>query len=842
MTWKNIRLILLREVRDQLRDRRTLFLVLVLPLILYPGLAIGMLQMAMYLNEHPQVAVILGTENLPELPLIEEGRIAERWFYNPETAQKLLVVTDSPTIQDSVDLRLPGTSHLKKDELLNAARRVEQLAQTYRQLTEQLAPYDAKIADEAFWLASATNQQVKKTDIPADLDFKGLVEKRHQVHEQLVDEFANSKLQVLASIPAGYGQAIAQIDELLASKDFSNSKLRELPTLRPLVVRNRASDKSEVAYRRVRESFDFWEKGLLFHRLEAANLPMTVADPLNIVPLDIAGEQEVAANVWSKVFPAILVIMALTGAFYPAIDVAAGEKERGTMETLLICPATRSEIVLGKFLTVLLFSVATTVLNLISMGATSRYIVSVTQSAAQTSFGNMPLPTAMAICWMVVLLIPLAGLFSALSFALATFARSNKEGQYYLTPLFMVALGLTMFAMSPSIELSTTAGQSLFYCMMPIVGPALLLKALLVNTNGTGVLVFAFPVLMSSVGYTLLALWWAVEQFKSEDVLFRESERFDLGLWLNHLFRDKEPTPTTSEAVACFIIMMLLQFLSINAFGQSMVGVKPEDMGMKVIQLAVIQQIALIASPAIFMALLLTKSARQTLKLNWPKFSFLAAAIALPLALHPLANELLHALHQFFPQLPDAAKAAFATMADQSLPLAVVIGAFALTPAICEEVAFRGFILSGLSRGGRTGIAILLSSITFGIIHMIPQQVFNATLIGLVLGLIAVRSNSLLPGVLFHLCFNSMAVLHAQLSGHLLGQPESELGPARWFVSVTPEGIRYMPITLGVCAVSAFALIRWLIRQPHVKLPTSAAAEIGAPREMDDHQHAALTS
>lgn len=841
MTWKNIRLILLREVRDQLRDRRTLFLVLVLPLILYPGLAIGMLQMAMYLNEHPQIAVILGTEDLPPLPLMENGRIAERWFYNAETSQKLLIVTDSKEIQDSVDLQQTGASHLDKTELLAAARRVETLAQRYKQLTEELAPYDDKISDEAYWLANALNPSPKQKAIPSDLDFAGLVAERHSVHDKLVDEFVNSKLQVLVLIPKGYGKSLTEIDQLLASKDFSNAKLSEFPMLRPVVVRNRASDKSEVAYRRVREALDFWEKGLLFHRLDAANLPMTVADPLNVVPIDIAGEQEVAANVWSKVFPAILVIMALTGAFYPAIDVAAGEKERGTMETLLICPATRSEIVLGKFLTVLLFSVATTVLNLISMGATSRYIVSVTQAAAQTSFGNMPLPTPMAITWMVVLLVPLAGLFSALSFALATFARSNKEGQYYLTPLFMVALGMTMFAMSPSIELSTTAGQSLFYCMMPIVGPALLLKALLVNPNDTGILVFAFPVLLSSIGYTLLALWWAVEQFKSEDVLFRESERFDLGLWLSHLFRDKEPTPTTGEAVACFIIMMLLQFLSINAFGQSMVGVKPEDMGLKVIQLAVIQQIALIASPAIFMALLLTKSARRTLKLNWPKLSFLGAAIALPIVLHPIANELLHSLHQFFPQLPDAAKAAFATMADQSLPLGIVIGAFALTPAICEELAFRGFILSGLSRGGRTGIAILLSSITFGIIHMIPQQVFNATLVGLVLGLIAVRSNSLLPGFVFHLCFNSMAVVHAQLSGHLAEQPSVELGPFAWFVSVGTDGVRYLTLTLVICSVVAFALIRWLIRQPQLVIAQAALAGEATPLKIDETQSTALT-
>ena len=64
-------------------------------------------------------------------------------------------------------------------------------------------------------------------------------------------------------------------------------------------------------------------------------------------------------NVWAKLFPFLLVMMSLTGAFYPAIDLCAGEKERGTMETLLISPASRAEIVLGKFFTVVLASMMT---------------------------------------------------------------------------------------------------------------------------------------------------------------------------------------------------------------------------------------------------------------------------------------------------------------------------------------------------------------------------------------------------------------------------------------------------------------------------------------------------
>jgi len=166
--------------------------------------------------------------------------------------------------------------------------------------------------------------------------------------------------------------------------------------------------------------------------------------------------------------------MALTGAFYPAVDLGAGEKERGTMETLLICPATRTEIVLGKFLTVLLFSASTALLNLSSLGFTGKYMASLASNGGVSSkFGDLALPPVTSLMWVIVMLIPLASLFSALCLAFATFARSSKEGQYYLTPLLMVTMGLTVFCSSPAVDIEP------FYSVIPVMGPALLLKGLL---------------------------------------------------------------------------------------------------------------------------------------------------------------------------------------------------------------------------------------------------------------------------------------------------------------------------------------------------------------------------
>jgi len=811
MTWRNIRLILHREIRDQLRDRRTLFMVVVLPLLLYPGLGLLAAQMSTLLAEQARRIVVLGAENLPELPLIENGQFSDRWFSRQADAEKILVISDSDRITSSSKIDIAD-----QKQQLRAARELRVLIEKRNRLARILAPYHRNLLDElpgveAARLRAEMNSSRPRT-VPASLT--ATESQFHQLKKEIGEKFTTDKLQAVVIFPEGFAETLQRVDTILGRKDYHAQVLRELPLLRPIVVRNRASQKSDLAFRRIVEALNKWEKQLLANRLQVAGLPEMVVDPVSVLSIDVASEGEIANMMWSRIFPALLVIMALTGAFYPAVDIASGEKERGTMETLLICPATRSEIVIGKFLTVLAFSICTTVLNLLSLGFTGRTMVSMAAAATSGPMSNIPLPTPLALLWLLLLLLPLAALFSALCLAFATFARSTKEGQYYLTPLFMVTMGLTMFSMSPTIELEPEELHATFYCAVPIMGPALLLKAMLSNPSGTDVLVFALPVLMSSVGYCLLALWWAVEQFKSEDVLFRADERFDLKLWFRHLLREKDPTPSFAQGVACFVTMLMLQFLSMMLLTGSMTQIAEADRGWKILQLGLISQIALIAAPAIFMSILLTSNVRETLRLRLPPRSVFGMAILLPCLIFPLAMELLAGLAPFFPQLPDSIREAFGTMADSDLPLPVVIGVFALAPAICEELAFRGFILSGFSTSGRGRIAVILSSVTFGIIHMVPQQVFNASLLGLVLGLLAIRSRSLLPGVVFHLLFNSLGVMHSRLNEAIQSSPPGWLDflVAMRCVSIDGGNLRFGFPVLAVCGTAAFVLLRSLLR------------------------------
>ncbi len=483
MRWSNLLVIFRREVLDQIRDRRTLFMIFVFPILLYPILGFGIIKAVEATERKPRVVVVVGAEYLPtDQPLLnaDGNGFHPRLFDSPEEARLLLV-----------------------------------------QREEAQGP----------WGSAETREQAIR------------------------DGLAAAVMVIPRDLP----------------RQFREKNDVEIPILYRSV-----DEPSQVTYYRVREVLDRWKRGIVDARTKKDKLPQGYAQPIQVTGMDLATRQEVGGSVWSKIFPFLLVMMSLTGAFYPAVDLCAGEKERGTMETLLISPATRGEIVMGKFLTVMLASVTTAVLNLASMGLTG--IVMAGQGAhlgrraiQQAASAGMAPPTLQSAFWMIVLLVPLAAFFSAVCVALAVLARSMKEGQYYMTPLYLVCLPLIMLTMVPEIKLN------LFYSMVPITGVALLLRALIMGDYRTGAQFF-LPVMVPTVVYAWIALRWAVDQFQREEVLFREAERFSLGTWLRHLVRDRQPAPTGGQAVLCFALILsaswfLMEYMTFQGIGASLAAV-----------------------------------------------------------------------------------------------------------------------------------------------------------------------------------------------------------------------------------------------------------------------------
>jgi sodium transport system permease protein len=698
MSWTNVKLILGREVRDQLRDRRTLFMIAVLPILLYPLLGMSFLQIQQVMQERPTKVLVIGEPDILTIGEADSDKLADL-FHRAEKA-------NGDTDQDS------------------------ELYFNYALFPAS----DRQTSEDRAQLLPVTFEPVTYTDSPD----KSL-EQQFELEKQRAA--AQSDHEVVVLFPPEFVERLKQRALLKGSKDPSSKPLS------PVIYRNSSRDKSKIAYGRVNDALNRWMDRISAKVLKEHKIPVTATQPFTVTTVDVAAEGHSNAGLWSKLLPFVLFIWALTGAFYPAVDLCAGEKERGTLETLLSSPAERSEIVVGKLLTVMLFSVTTAVLNLVSMSVTGQLILSQIKEFDPPPMGAM--------VWLLVALVPVSAMFSAVCLALAALARSTKEGQYYLMPVMLITMPLVMLPMSPGVEMNL--GNSL----VPVMGIVLLLRTALEGDYATAAQ-YIIPALGVTLICCLLAIRWAIDQFNKESVLFRESERFDMNLWIKQLFRERQATPTVAAAFLCGLLILMLKFmLSTRLPAPNPDGPIDEFLRIFTISTTVLQ-IAFIAAPALLMTVMLTRSPRETLLLKMPRWTTIPAAIGLAVCIHPVLKVLGEVVVRLYPMNPQIIKnfiEPFTKIIQEEASVWHLLLLIAVLPAICEELAFRGFILSGFRHLGNRRAAIVLSAIFFGVIHSFIQQSVMACFSGVLLGYLAIRTGSLLPCILYHMTSNGLNVL-----------------------------------------------------------------------------------
>jgi sodium transport system permease protein len=249
-------------------------------------------------------------------------------------------------------------------------------------------------------------------------------------------------------------------------------------------------------------------------RLEAKGLPENLIRPFEIRQQNVAPAEKVGGAILGGLVPYFVILLCLTGAMYPAMDLTAGEKERGTIETILCSPVSRTHLVLGKFLMVLTASIATAILSITSMAASFGV-----GKKMLSSMGNGRLDAALqitltwkAIVSVFIMVLPLAVLFSAALLAISLFSKSFKEAQSYISPLMIIVVLPAVAAVLPGVELS--AGLSL----IPVLNTSLVSKEIMSGTYHWKYIALIFG---SSCVYAAVAIAIAVKLFQREDVLFR---------------------------------------------------------------------------------------------------------------------------------------------------------------------------------------------------------------------------------------------------------------------------------------------------------------------------------
>jgi sodium transport system permease protein len=323
-----------------------------------------------------------------------------------------------------------------------------------------------------------------------------------------------SKIKIVPTTP-NYKEQIAN-KEVRAAVDIPLNFQSDLAAQKAATVKiyiYGGEMKSAFAADRIEEYLKNFRDGVVKDRLAAKNLPTTVLTPFDIKQQNVAPPEKVGATAFGGVIGYMVILLCFTGGMYPGIDLTAGEKERGTMETILSSPISRMHLVLGKFLLVLTASLVTAALSVTSMGisfAVLGHLHAFDQAgndAAQLQM-HIGLATVLSV---FVMVLPLAVLFSALIMTIALFAKSYKEAQSYITPIMMLVIIPAVAAMLP-VDLNAKLA------LVPILNASLLCKELVTGTYHWNYIAIIF---FSTCVYAAAALFLAVKMFQREEVLFR---------------------------------------------------------------------------------------------------------------------------------------------------------------------------------------------------------------------------------------------------------------------------------------------------------------------------------
>ncbi len=715
MRWQTVRTVLAKELRETVRDRRTLFMMLVLPTLLYPAILVLVQQLAIFgqrqLSAEPAKIAVAGAD--PALVRFLDADSAIRVFGSANA-------TAAAVREGKVEAAI----------VLGAAR-------------ADSAPTGSAASGRS--IGSAASGGSASTGSPSSSGSESTGSASTQsasTGSAISGESASTESVAIGG--AATGGAGGQRPDTFALSHSRTFALPEAGTREARILYDGSDDRSQRAQGLARERLQAWNDTLLARRLDAARLPSTFATPLAVADSSVATAEETGGYALGRFLPLILVMMTLLGTFYPAIDLAAGEKERGTLETLLTAPVPAAEIVAGKFTAVALIGLAAAVANLASMLLTFQSGLFRFGAAAQIRF-TLPPSAALLI---FAALIPLAVLFAATCLGLAVRAQSFKEAQNALTPVQLGAT-LPLFIVSmPGIDFTPALA------VVPVVGVGMFFRELMA---GGAPLLPSLLAILSTVVYAGLALVFAARAFGREEVLFGggSGDAPRAGGWADRVrgWRAAERgVPLPAEAMVFIAFVGLLYFhLGARLQGQNV------ERGL------LVSQYLMLALPAIAFAVLGPYDPRKTLALRPPPPRALLAAVLIALGGVPVGWLIGWLQLQMWEGGAEALlplqELLTATDTRRAMWLLFLV---AVTPAVCEELVFRGVLLQSLSREQRAWRAVLLSAAVFGAFHLSFETAlrFLPTMwIGLLMGWVVWHSRSIFASMLMHFLNNAVVVV-----------------------------------------------------------------------------------
>tara|TARA_Y100000782_G_C10182124_1_gene264523 strand:+ start:407 stop:1468 length:1062 start_codon:yes stop_codon:yes gene_type:complete len=289
-------------------------------------------------------------------------------------------------------------------------------------------------------------------------------------------------------------------------KDF-DQRIKNEQLVNITIYYDASSRTSTIAYSKIMQVLGMYRSDVVDNRLESREIDPKILQPLRVFAENVATEDEVSGYMLSLILPPLLAIIVATGGMNAAIDLTVGEKERHTLEALLVTATSRRDLITGKFLAVVTTTLLSIAFIMLSLSGSVGYL---SRLQIQQMEIYLTLQTSIIVFLILTLM---AIMIAALGMAIASFAKSFKEANNYLTPMLFIIVILSFGSYGISID-----DVGIIPFLIPILNVTLVIQEVLVNNfNAIHMLVTISSTLLVSMIMIIIASWI----FHKESVLFR---------------------------------------------------------------------------------------------------------------------------------------------------------------------------------------------------------------------------------------------------------------------------------------------------------------------------------
>ena len=521
-----------------------------------------------------------------------------------------------------------------------------------------------------------------------------------------------------------------KIDAYVEIEDKNNTQNYKIYT-------NSSKDNSMKASSRIEKSLEEYKRNIVESKVSDQGLNVhDVLEPLSYEEVEVAKTEEIAGQLLGQILPMILIVGVLLGAIYPAIDVMAGEKERGTLETLFTLPITNLELVMGKYLAVSVCAILTAILNIVSILFTMIYLIT---SAGMSDAIGINISSLNSLILPGIITMICIGLFSmvvsAISMCVCSLAKSFKDAQNYITPVMLIIMIPSYVYMVPNINLDS------FTAAIPVVNISLLIKSVLTFNSDINLIAVVF---ISNFAFVILSVLLLSKMFNSEEILFGSGKSFSFLEKRSNIKKGTMPSVSDGGILYAIGLVLLIYVGTTLQMKFKMVGLG-------------LTQVMIIAMPILF-AIYIKTDFKKTFSLKLPSIKNVLGGIVLWAGVYILMQIIIQIILHLFPQNMEVVEALNDSIINKDnfiMNLFVV----ALMPAICEEMFFRGFIYTSFKGKNSCKAAIICSGILFGFMHMDFIRIIPTSILGIAFAYCVYKSGSIFVPMILHFINNALSVV-----------------------------------------------------------------------------------